>query len=460
MKIRPFPRPLLMAVAAWAAMPYAQAIELKDAVQQTLVSSPVVKQKLHQFYSASAETGVGRAGFFPVADISYTDGRELAPKDKQQKASIFQSSSPTTLDRWGWSVNVSQNLFNGYQTVSMMRQLDHAQRALYYQFLDISAQQALEASQAYLDVLRNRQLVEVANANFQRHQEIYRQIEQKVGGNVARGVDLEQAAGRLALAETNLLTSQGNLDDVEARFTRIVGKAPPPQMQALPALEWNPPGNDEAVSLLLNAHPSNRAAREGVEAARSARDGRRGAFMPTLDARARQEWGSGVPGSRTGAYDRKVFEVVTSFNLSRGGADKARLSMAAQALNVALDQRELNCRETRQSLSMTTLDYAKQQRKITYLRHHALSSEKVRDAYHNQFLIAQRTLLDVLDSENEFFTAQRAAINGDSDLALARLRGAAASGQLLTLLGVQPSDSREFEAPPAGGPSCSEAVSS
>jgi adhesin transport system outer membrane protein len=418
-----------------------QAFELKDAVESTIVNNPDVRLKLHQFQSSVAETGLGRAGFLPVADISYTHGRELSPEDKQGP----EANTPDTLKRWGWSANLTQNLFNGFQSVHLVQQLEHAQSAQYFQFIEASEQQGLEGARAYLDVLRYRRLLLEAENNFSNHRTIYQQLQRKVSAGVGRGVDLEQASGRLALAESNLLTTRGNLDDVTARYARVTGSPPPSAMQPPPALSWSAPQEGSAFETLLHAHPNNRAAREGVRVARLALEGRRGAFMPTVDARARHEWGSGVPGGRRGAYDRKMIELVSSFNLTRGGADKARLEMAAQTLNQALDQRDKSCRETRQSLTMAGHNVSKLTGKIPFLLQHALASEKVRDAYRQQFDIGQRSLLDLLDSENELFVAKSAAIEGQSDLDLARLSGLALSGRLLSTLQLKPLEQINFE---------------
>jgi len=431
----------LLALMVGAGAPVAQAIELQDAVQQTIVNNPEVRLKLHQFQNAQAEQGLGLAGFFPTADLSYTHGRELAPRDKQERRSFDRTE--TTLRRWGWSVNLAQNLFNGFQSIHLVQQLDYAQRAQYFQFLDMTEQQALEGARAYLDVLRYRQLVRIAERNFSSHQLIYQQLQSR-NLTLAPGVDLEQANGRLALAEANLLTAKSNQEDVAARYERIVGSAAPAEMQAPPVIAWAPPVDESAMDDLLNAHPNNRSARAGLRAARQAVAARRGAFMPALDARARHDWGSGQPGGRSGAHDRKVFELVTSFNLSRGGSDRARLAMAAQALNSALDQRDKACRDTRQLLSMASNDLIKLQHKIPFLQRHALASEKVREAYYQQFKLGKRTLLDLLDSENELYNAQSAEVNGRSDLQLARLRGAAAGGGLLAALQLKPVEERAF----------------
>ena len=63
--------------------------------------------------------------------------------------------------------------------------------------------------------------------------------------------------------------------------------------------------------------------------------------------------------------------------------------------------------------------------------------EKTRTAYRDQFNIGQRTLLDLLNTQNEYFDARRAQVNADLDLSLAHLRSYAGMGQLLEVLGLK-----------------------
>jgi hypothetical protein len=69
--------------------------------------------------------------------------------------------------------------------------------------------------------------------NLETHQQVYDQIEESATAGVARAADLEQIAGRLSLAQTNVITEQSNLHDVIARYLRIVGSMPPEQMEQL-----------------------------------------------------------------------------------------------------------------------------------------------------------------------------------------------------------------------------------
>lgn len=59
------------------------------------------------------------------------------------------------------------------------------------------------------------------------------------------------------------------------------------------------------------------------------------------------------------------------------------------------------------------------------------------EALRKQFDIGQRTLLDVLDTENEYYTARRNYLNGEMDLLIAQARYLAGSGNLLKTLNLK-----------------------
>jgi len=65
-------------------------------------------------------------------------------------------------------------------------------------------------------------------------------------------------------------------------------------------------------------------------------------------------------------------------------------------------------------------------RQLGFLDQHQLAIEKAREAYRKQFDIGQRSLLDLLDTENEYFQARRAYVNATYEHAIAHARTLAA----------------------------------
>ncbi|HYD34434.1 MAG TPA: TolC family protein, partial [Methylophilaceae bacterium] len=115
-----------------------------------------------------------------------------------------------------------------------------------------------------------------------------------------------------------------------------------------------------------------------------------------------------------------------------------------ERLNVGEAQRDRACVETRQELVIAYNDINRLKEQLIYRDQHQLSIEKAREAYRKQFDIGQRTLLDLLDTENEFFQARRTYTVTENDLYLAYARTYATQGELLARLGVSRGDLPEF----------------
>ena len=151
--------------------------------------------------------------------------------------------------------------------------------------------------------------------------------------------------------------------------------------------------------------------------------------------RLREDRGSDLNGF-VGQTHNHVAEVILNFNIFNGFGDRGRVDQGTEQFNTARDQRDKACRDVRQTLEIAYNDVRKLVEQRNYLEQHRLSVEKARDAYRKQFDIGQRSLLDLLDTENELFEARRAEANADFDLVTSYARVHGGEGRLLTALGL------------------------
>lgn len=410
---------------------------LKDVAQRAVINSPEVTSKWHNYRAAEEEIGVARGGYFPRIDLTAGSGRERLRTP---------SAAERDYNRTGYVLSLNQMLFDGFATRSEVRRLDKARLVRYYELLDASESVALEASRAYIDALRYRRLVELAKDNYVQHKATHDQIQRRVQSGVGRRVDLEQAGSRLALAEINLVTENANLHDVSARYQRLVGAQPMGGFVAPTQVNGAFPEQAKAaLDTLHRNNPALLAATENIEASQYEIDARRAAYSPKLDFRARTDQTRNYLGD-TGQRDYNVAELVVSWNLFNGGSDRAREKQTIEKKNLAFDLREKACRDTRQTLLIAYNDVLRLKEQSAHHGRQVTMLEKTRDAYRDQFNVGQRTLLDLLDTENELLSARRSAVNADSDLTLAYLRTYAGMGTLLQYLGLQRLDARTPEA--------------
>jgi adhesin transport system outer membrane protein len=172
-----------------------------------------------------------------------------------------------------------------------------------------------------------------------------------------------------------------------------------------------------------------------LRAAREASRVRESGYQPRVEARLRGAAGKNLDGVQDQKRDATA-EIVLNWNLYNGGADQARIRQAARFVDQAADVRDKTCRDTRQTAGIAFNDTRKLVEQLAYLDRNVIAIEKARDAYRQQFDIGQRSLLDLLNAENELYTAKRAYANADSDLGVAELRALAAMGKLTPQLGI------------------------
>lgn len=402
---------------------------VKDAALQAIESNPDVQARWHEFSAAAEDVRIARAGYLPTVDVGATTGQ--TNRDYDGRSSYTNNQAQLTL---------RQMLFTGFRTSGEVERFDSERLVRYYELLSAVETTALEAVRAYEDVKRNRDLVELARNNYAKHREVYSQIDERASSGVGRRVDLEQVAGRLALAESNLLTEASNLHDVTARYLRVVGQLPAESLAETDLTQKKLPDDIRAALLLAyQGNPGFHAAIKNISAAQAAVKVERSGYYPTAELRARQVTSRNQDGfdDRTdpGNYgDESAVELALTYNLYSGGANRAAVRRSLELVNQAKDLRDQACVDLRQDTQIAYNDAQRINEQLAALQQHRLSSDKVRVAYAEQFNIGQRTLLDVLDAENEYFQASRALIIANGDLEIAYARSLAAMGNLLPAL--------------------------
>ncbi len=431
-RLRPLSFSLLLAAACAQAQTPSTAVlppALQDVARSALQTNPDVAARLNAYRAAEHESDAARSAYRPRLDLTANAGRE---RDR------FSNRTPATdtLDRTGVSLGLTQVLWDGLAGRSDQRRADHGRMVRYFELVDTSEQVALEALRAHYDVARFRDLVRLAEDNYVQHKASFDQIQQRFKAGIGRGVDLEQAGARLALADANLNTEIANLHDVTARYQRIVGQLPPRTVMAAELDSLQSPASSQAVlDAALGRSAAVSAAVENLRAARSQASLRQAAYQPRVEARVRTGAGHNYEGL-AGQKRDTVGEVVLNWNLYNGGADQARVRQAASLMNQAADERDAACRDVIQTASIAYNDTRKLVDQLQYLEANQVAIEKARNAYRSQFDIGQRSLLDLLNAENELYTARRAYANARHDLDIARLRTRAAMGELLPSLGL------------------------
>ncbi|MCR9103649.1 MAG: TolC family outer membrane protein [Gammaproteobacteria bacterium] len=433
-----------LVTAASAAVTQAQDVQipleisgLREAITQGVMISPRVNASWYTFEaSREAERGA-RGGYLPSVDVYAEYGEE------ERKTPLVDFGDYT---RDATRFSITQMLFDGFATRNEVSRLGFAKLSEYYNFKRASEEVALEVAEAYLDTVKFQQLVGYAQDNLAVHRKIFDRIEERTGGGVSQGVDLDQAIARVALAESNLVTEAANLHDVMTRFQRLVGSLPADSL-AVPSVPSGqiPELRSTALELAYQRSPVINSAIENLRSSQEALDGTNSPMYPRLDLRYRNEVEHDTDGLN-GRFDEEALELVLSYNLYRGGADSARKRQFYNLYNAAIEERKQACLNVRQEVMIGFNNVEALENQVVVLKRNMEAQNKTRAAYQDQFDIGQRSLLDLLDSQNEYFDTERAYISAVTDLVKAQAATLANMGLLLASLDVDGLNAEKIQA--------------
>ena len=400
---------------------------IREAITQGVLISPRVNADYFNFAALGEAERGAFAGYLPSADVSALIGREdrdtplIDIGDYGHDATQF---------------SITQMLFDGFATRDEVARLGFEKLSQYYTFKRSSEEVALEVAVAYLETVKYQQLVRYAADNLQVHRQIHDQISERTGGGASAGVDLDQAVARVGLAETNLVTEIANLNDVTIRFERLVGVTPGGAL-AIPEMPADdiPDLRSGALDVAYRTSPVINAAIENLRASQEALNATNAPMMPRLDLRYRNEVEHDTDGI-SGRFDEEAIELVMTYNLFRGGADSARKREFYNLYYAAIEERKQACLNVRQLISNDFNDMANLRQQVVLTDVSMQAQDKTRRAYRDQFNRGQRTLLDLLDAQNEFFDSQRAHVSAQTDLLAAEASTLSNMGMLLASLDV------------------------
>ncbi|OSN01654.1 channel protein TolC [Lonsdalea britannica] len=382
--------------------PISFADTLKDAIENTLNTHPEISAASNSRHSAERNVRAAQGGYLPSISLNAGIGKE----NLDTPSTRAQNSNNDILTRRETSINLSQMVFDGFETSNTVAQQKATVNSRAYKTLNTSEARALDAVQAYLDVLQRHEFLRLAEENLSTNQRIYDQIKLRSEQGVGRLADLEQAEARVAQARNNVLTEQTNLTDAESNYFSVVGKEPVGLQLPSSDLLNVPATLVDAKRVMVANSPILKSAESDIEATRKQYEAQKSSFYPKFNVELARTLDENVDGTR-GKYNEWQAMLRMRYNLYEGGSTKATLESKAFQVKEAEDVRNNTLRQLNEELrlSWSAMNNARQQLPIA--QEYAERSRRVRDAYQKQFSLGERTLLDVLDSENERFTAQR-----------------------------------------------------
>ncbi|GGK02874.1 TolC family outer membrane protein [Pseudomonas matsuisoli] len=417
---------LASAIALALSVGYVQAQTLQQAMQQTIDSHPELQGSINSRLSADQDLRAARAGYLPSVDLSAGYGREGTNNNSTRAG----EESWRDMNRTEARIGLSQMIYDGGATKGEVGRQAATVNSRAFRVLGTAERIALRTAEVYIDVLRREELVRLAQENLTNHERILDQIRLRTERGVGRTADYDQAEARTAQARSNLLTEQTNLSDARINYLSAVGNAP--QDLSIPdGLAGRMPQDlDDARRTIIENNPVLKSAESDIAATEKQYEAARSLFLPRFDAEISRSADDNIDGV-SGRNEEWQAMVRMRYNLFAGGGSSAQRESRAYQIQEALDIRNNALRQLNEEIGLAwnALETARQQ--LPVAQQYAERAGKVRTAYQAQFSLGDRTLLDLLDSENETFTAQRNLADIRFTELFSQYRIMAATGELL-----------------------------
>ncbi|MGH6717972.1 MAG: TolC family outer membrane protein [Alphaproteobacteria bacterium] len=392
---------------------------LLEALALAYTGNPALAAQRERLRATDELLAQAQSGYRPSVVLEGDVGVETVDTDR---------TSSDTLAPGGVALSVVQPLYRGGRTtaeVARARSLIRSERSRYF---DVEQLILLEAVTVYVAVVRDEAVHELARNN---EAVIGRQLDATRDrfevGEVTR-TDVAQAEARLAGAVADRVSAEGDVVVAAAAFLRVIG-APPEALETAEPLAGMPADEAEAQAVARTEHPAVVAAEFAEEAARHDIRAAESDLLPELRLRGSLERGydraSAIARDDSASIRAEVTIPLYEAGFTHSVVRENRLRAAERRLQT--DQARLDVAEnvTRAWEQLVTA-----RARIAAFEEAVRAAEIALDGLEREAQVGSRTVLDVLDGEQELFQARVDLVRAESDLVVATYAVQAAEGRL------------------------------
>ncbi|WP_246029037.1 TolC family outer membrane protein [Parashewanella tropica] len=438
---------MLVGVVAGLVPLFAQGQSLEQAVAHTLDTNPDIRIAYNRFKVREEQKDQSWSGFLPNVELTAGYGYESTNSPSTRRDASVDGDREG-LYRGEAGITIRQMLFDGFYSSSDVKRTIHEMNAEQWSLFATAENTALDVTKVYIGYIHAKSVVELSEKNLETHKEIFDQIQQRTKSGLGSVADLSQITGRLARANANLIAAKNNLLDAKAQFIRVVKQQPENLVLPVADMDMIPKTLPESLNAATQNHPILKAALNDINAAEYERDATQSNYYPKFELELAGNLNNDLNGE-DGITGRAVFKrdigghnknysamIKMRYNLYAGGKDLAREKESAYKISEAKSLRERAHREVVEGvhLAWNALELLAPQK--GYIRQHVEAAKQTQIAYVQQFSLGQRSLLDLLDTENELFESRKSYLQTELDELIAKYRVLNSTGRLLDSLRV------------------------
>jgi len=385
--------------------------ELRGLVDQ----HPLIKSGEAQVESADKGVRASLAPFLPTLDITGGAGYEHVSTPSFRATPTGPFSDEAT----NYSATLRENIYDGGKKYAGRRGAKLQRDVAGVSLTNTRQSQIFEGVTAYINLLRQTELVALSTQNGDNIRKQLNLEDERVRRGSGIAVDVLQAKSRLQLSLERLSASRGALEDAKSRFLQVYGHPADPAAMALPLPVDNllPKNLEDAVAIALDENPAVKVAAKRIDLGVEQKKTIVAEYYPSVDLVLQNKYEkdyTGVPGIRRD----NTAKVTATWTLFSGLGTQSR---AAQQAAETEARRAEHLQSKRKAEEQTRLAWQALQtanERVFLLENAVNIASEVFESRKKLRESGKETVINVLDAENEVFSAR---INYTSALYDARI---------------------------------------
>ncbi len=340
------------------------------------------------------------------------------------------------------ALTITQPIFRGGRTVAEIGRAKALVRAGRAQLLAAEQTVLLAAATAYMDVVRDTAIVTLRQHNVDVLQKQLSSTQAEFSAGSLTRTDVAQSQARLAVAVSDLTAARSQLQTSRANFVQAIGREAETLEQEPGLPRGIPTTIDDSITLAIQQNPSIVSARENEVAADYAIDDAVGAMLPSVSVQGQYGYGQGSLISPLGTanvpdagppHTANHFVAVTgqlNVPIYQGGAEEAAVRQAKQLHAESQFTVSLTDRQVRDAVATAWAAFQAAQANIASNEASEKANEIAYEGVYKEQQVGGRTILDVLNAEQELLNAAVSVVTAKRNAEVAAFQVLAANGAL------------------------------
>jgi outer membrane protein len=400
----------------------AQAIE--DALAKAYLNNPTLLSTRAGLRSTDESVPQALSDWRPTVEVTGSIGATVVDSSTSTETDRRQSRRPKDL-----GVSLTQPLFRGGRTLAATSGAENDIRAARARLLETEQNILLQAATAYLNVYRDQAVLRLNQNN---EEVLQRQLEATRDrfevGEITR-TDVHQAEARLARSKADRIQSAGDLETSRANYLNIVGEPAPVTLTLPERVSDLPDSAEDAVRIAVVNNPGVIAAEFDRRASMDNVDEVWGELLPEVDVTA-----SSTRELQTSSENslRTTHEVTLNLTIPiyQQGSVYSRLRQARQDAAESTLLIDTERRDAAEAGTQAYESHVTARAQVDAFQTQIEASIVALEGVQREAAVGSRTVLDILDAEQELLDSRVSHVRSERDELVAAYELMSALGRL------------------------------